>query len=803
MRRMHAPTLALLLACSHLLLATAATAEEVATDAGIAADYTPVQTGNGNPLFRPGLCRPLVQPPERILDTWAELDGYRAATADPGATEPANIDVTDPADDVAAEPETGVVTVRPRDGAPPPVQAEAGTMELQGEGVSRLEGDVWLQQGENFLSTEALQFDENSGIVETLAPARFGSRQIIIDAGHARYDTSIGQGRFTDSEFFLLGRNARGEADILERTGESTAKLEGVKYTSCPPEDEDWWLKASSMTLDQEEGIGTARNIRVAFMGVPFFYAPWISFPIDDKRKSGFLFPEFGDSGRTGPWLKLPYYLNLDPRYDATLTPYYMDEHGTMLESEFRYLFNWGAGTLAADYLPNDRQSETERHYYRFAHRSVLPGRWIAGVNYRQVSDEEYFQDFSGSGSATLVSHLSQQAGVQRNTLEWGAGMQVQRYQTVDPTIPESSRPYEKWPEVDYYYTPLPVGDWLWVSLDGNSTNFQRDDRLSGWRHQSVSAFSTDFGTPGLRTTPKLSWWQTEYDMEQPDGSALEISRGLPVASMDTLARLERPLASGGSQSLVPRLFYLYVPFRDQTDIPRFDTRATTDTLASLFRENRFTGPDRVGDENRVSFSLSTALTNPDGREWLTAAVARAWYLDDRQVQLSATAPANTRNASNYYAALEYLPSRSQRVTFDASLNKEEEELDFGSIQYHLQPVYDTVLQLAYRYRRQPSREPLEQVDISFAAPVAARWRIFGRAVYSLEEERSQETLAGFEYENCCWVFRTFNRRLIVNRDGEFDQGLWFQLELKGLSSVGRRIDDFLQRDIYGYGETP
>ncbi|MBW3567776.1 MAG: LPS assembly protein LptD, partial [Proteobacteria bacterium] len=607
---MRVPTLTLLLACGHLLHSPTGLAASPQTDSDAVDDdddYSSYAVVNTDPLYRPGLCPPLVQPPARILPTWAEME---RAEARPAAMVSANSEPTDlsaengivesDAADKTAEPEAASrPPATPRD---PPVQAEADRMKLQREGVSRLEGNVWLQQGEHFLSTNELQFDEATGVVETLAPARFGSRQMIVDAEHARYDTQLGQGEFSDAEFYLLKRNARGEADLLARTGETSARLEGVTYTSCPPEDEDWSLKASSMELDQEKGFGTARNVRIAFMGVPFFYNPWLSFPIDEQPNTGFLFPEFGDSGRTGPWLKLPYYLNLDPQYDATLTPYYMTDRGTMLESEFRYLFPWGAGTVGADILPEDRQTGTERHYYRFGHGSRLPAGWIAGISYRQVSDEEYFQDFSTSGNATLISHLSQHAAVQKNTLEWGAGVTLQRYQTVDPTIPEGSRPYEIWPRLNYYYTPLPVYDRLWLSLEGTSTNFQRDDRLAGWRHHSVTAISTDFGTPGLYATPRVAWWQTEYDMEQVDGSPLEISRGLPVASLDTLARFERPLASGGRQSLEPRLFYLHVPYREQSDIPRFETRATTDTLASLFRENRFTGPDRLGDENRVSF---------------------------------------------------------------------------------------------------------------------------------------------------------------------------------------------------------
>ncbi|HEX6927649.1 MAG TPA: LPS assembly protein LptD [Gammaproteobacteria bacterium] len=727
-------------------------------------------------------CPVAVQPPERIRDTWARLDRLE------GLAPPSPPSALDP-------PETAT-------GDPLPVQAEAGQVSLVQDGVSRLEGDVWLQQGENFLSSETVEFDRDTGVVRTLAPARFGSRQLILDAESASYDTSNGTGLFEEVDFYMPRQGGRGEADMLARTGEFTSTLEGVLYTTCPPDDEDWWLKASSLDLDREDGVGVARNVRLGFMGVPFFYLPWMSFPIDERRKTGFLFPELGDSGRNGAWIRLPYYLNLAPNMDATLTPHYMAERGTIMEGEYRYLFGWGAGELDATYLDEDRMTGAHRYHYRFGHVSILPADWIVSVDYQRVSDEEYFQDFAEGGTGLLRSHIAQVATLSKSELEYGARVQLLRYQTVDPTIPESSRPYEQWPEIDYYYAPLAFGDRLWFDLEGESVQFQRDDRVSGWRHHTATAFSMDFGDPGLRVTSQLAWWETKYDLEQPGGADLDFERGLPVTTLDLRARFSRALASNGEQTLEPRIFLVHIPFREQDAIPLFDTRQGSDTLAALFQPNRFSSVDRVGDAKRATLGLQTAFIGADGRQWFSAAMARAWYFDDREVQLGSTSEPGTEPASNYYAELEYLPTETQNLRLDLSYDPDEKRTDYGSIQYQFKPGEYQVLNLAYRFRRleDPTR-PLEQVDVSFATRLAGRWSVFGRAVYSLPEKRGQETLAGFEYETCCWAFRTFRRRFIYNRQGEFDESIWFQLELKGLSSVGRRIDEFLTEDIYGYGE--
>lgn len=767
---------------------------------------------------RPGLCPPFVQPPDRILPAWRDA----AARDQTSAGEPSPVQVLPSAWDdedqtlpaIAASPERPAATADPNAPDEPagPVEVEADRAELVGTGTSRLEGNVWLQQGERFLSTEILEFNESTGVVTTLAPAQFGTRQLLVDSKRATYNTQAGEGLFEGVEFYLPQRYARGEARMLARTGEQTARLEGVKYTTCPPDDEDWWLKASSMDIDQDKGLGTGRNVRVAFMGVPFFYVPWISFPIDERRMSGFLFPEFGNSGRNGTWLRTPYYLNLAPNYDATLAPHYMSERGLRMDGEFRYLFDWGQGMLEAEYLPNDPEyvdrngtAGADRYFYKFGHRSRLPASWWLAASYQQVSDEEYMQDFSESGRATLISHLPQMVTLASSDLEYGLALRFQRFRTIDPTIPEASRPYEKWPEIDYYYTPLALWDRLWFELDGESVNFQRADRDQGWRHHASPAFSVDLGSPALRLTPKLSWWHTQYDLTGAGGDALTLQRGLPVASLDIRSRFARLLETGSSQTLEPRLYYLYVPYREQDAIPLFDTRGTSDSISSLFRENRFTGIDRVGDENRATLGLTSRLITQAGREWFSAAIARAWHLEDRRVSLRPTLPPPEPTVSDYYSRLRYAPSERQNFLLDLSWDPSDEHVSFGSAQYQFRPADTTVVNLAYLYRRDDDTmiqpQTIEQAGVSFTAPLGRRWRVFGKAVYSLQDEHSQETMAGFEYENCCWVFRTLRRRYIFNRGGEFDNALWFQLEFKGLSSVGRRVDEFLADDIYGYGE--
>lgn len=766
-------------------------------------------------LPRPALCPPMISPPARILPAWQSAAAReRAAAPQTVVVQAYEPSWDDEAWDYAGSGLTTVPAEEARPTAPVDAEeettdsgaliAEADFADLQRGGISRLEGDAWIQQGEQFLNSDVLEFEEDTGLVRALSPATFGTRQMIIDSDSAVYNTQLGEGFFEGVEFYLPQHYARGSATTLARTGEFTASLEGVKYSTCPPEKEDWWLKAGRMEMDQETGRGTGRNVRVAFKGVPFFYVPWISFPIDDRRMSGFLFPDFGESGRNGAWLSVPYYLNLAPNYDATITPHYMDRRGLRLDGQFRYLFPWGQGVAETEYLDEDRVLGERRYYHRLSHRTALPGNWRFSALYQRVSDEEYVQDFSESGRATLVSHLPQTVTFSKSELMYGATVRYQRFQTVDPTIPEARRPYEKWPEIGYYYAPQPLFGDIWFQLDGESVNFQRDNRLEGWRHHVAPAFSTDIGYPALRMTPRVAWWHTEYDLVDPADETVNLSRTVPVASLDMRSRFARRLSAGGSHTLEPRLYYLHVPYRDQDAIPLFDTRVASDSLGTLFRENRFTGPDRVGDENRVTLGLGSRLIDTGGREWFSAQIARAWHLEDRRVTLRPNQEPPPSSVSDYYGRLKYLPSERQNVQLDLSWDPGSEQVNAGSLQYQFRPADDTVLNLSYLFRRErnAANPALEQAGISFAAPIRGRWQVFGKAIYSIEDERSQETMYGFEYESCCWMFRAVKRRYIYNREGDFDTALWFQLELKGMSSVGRRIDDFLVDDIYGYGET-
>lgn len=689
------------------------------------------------------------------------------------------------------------------------ITLEADRADVNPTGFSQLSGDVFYRQGNRFATSESLQYNRDTGLIRSDVPIRFGNGEMIVDAATLEYLSSDGTGTLTDAQFYLPARHAHGGSDSIAILSDTQSELNAVSYSTCTPGDEDWILRASSMELDTEEGFGVGRNVRVAFMGVPFFYIPWISFPIDDRRKTGFLFPEYGSSSLSGDILRVPYYINIAPNLDATLTPHIMSKRGARLDTEFRYLFeSIGTGEVDYEYLDEDRITGERRYRGRLQHRKPFESGWLAIVDYNAVSDPEYLQDFTENGGATTISFVSQSALLQKTGNDFGMSLRVQSFETVDPTISPANYPYELLPELNLFYKPLPYFGLIEFGIDGQFTDFEATDRINGYRHHVNPSLALNLGIPGVEITPRLSYWATTYQLTEADNvTERDEHRRIPVSSLDIRSVFETRLDNGFIQTLAPRLFYLNVPYEDQDAVPRFDSREPSAVLSQLYRENRFTGLDRLGDTEQLTIGFETRLLDSGSyQDLFRFEMARAWYFKDREVGLNPGDPAQTAEKSDLFAAISYTPSADLDFRLDTSWQPGSNRVQTTTLRSRYSPWNEGSVELSYSFRRDLvistiDPRPLEQARLAFTTPVTDRWKLFGKLVYSIPEQQSYETLLGVEYESCCWAFRTFQRRYIFNRDGEFNSALWLQLELKGLSSVGRKADEFLTEEISGYGE--
>ncbi len=682
-------------------------------------------------------------------------------------------------------------------GVPGTIQLEAGRVEAQlgAEPSAVMSGGILLRRDDKLAGADTARYDPDNRSLHLEGGVRYEDpgTQIASDSAEFAYET--GRIRFEGAEFSLGSSQGRGAADALEINQDGRLVLEGVEYTTCPPGSEDWLLRGKSIDLDTREGVGTAKGIKLQFRGIPILYAPYMSFPIGDARKSGVLTPEIGSAGRSGNEIRVPYYFNIAPNYDATITPRLLTSRGLQLETQFRYLTEKNEGVITAEYLNDDSILKQARHQVRFQHRTLFDNGWRNSLDYREVSDSQYFEDLGGSLSISSITHLDRNVRFDYYGERFSLFGQVQDYQTIDDAIRPVDEPYRRIPQL------LASGSWplglLRLGIRGEVVNFDRDVGVTGWRLNASPSVGLPIARPGWFVSPALAVDHTRYELgDVPSGDPTNPSRSVPIGSLDTGMVLERTMgAANRVQTLEPRLLYVHIPHRDQDGLPLFDTITPDLNLVQLYRKNRFLGIDRIGDTDQLSIGVtSRVLDVSSGQELMTATVGQTRYFSDRQVALPETTVSNIER-SDYIAQLSFL--LLENVNFDfghqwgtggSGTTKSEARLQY-------RPASNKLLNLAYRYRR----DSLEQGDLSWSWPVSTQWNFVGRYNFSFRDEEVLEQFFGLEYESCCWGLRLVSRRHISTRDGTRDSSFGLQLVLKGMTSVGTAADKLLERGILGY----
>ena len=604
-----------------------------------------------------------------------------------------------------------------------------------------------------------------------------------------------------------------GTAKKAEKVSEEVVKLEEATYSTCDFSDRDWEVKANKVTLDREKGIGYARDVVAKFKDVPIFYTPWMSFPLNDERKTGFLAPVFGSSSSSGTELQTPFYWNLAPNYDALLTPRYLSKRGVQANVETRYLTQKSLGSANVSYL-DDKEFDDDRYLVSLNHQHIFSPSLNFNGTYNKASDDLYFEDLGDSIGISSTQRLERRGDLNYNANHFGGNwdglLRVQQFQIVDQTVAPEDFPYKRLPQVllRNTYNYLPVG--FEFNSEGEWVSFEHDDLVQGERLNLYTELSRPFSTPGYYLTPSMRWRYTNYDLsnseQDPNNTDFpnSISRTLPSFSVDSGLIFEKLVSeSAYRQTLEPRLYYLYTPFRDQENIPTFDTGEFEFSYSQLFRDNRFTGPDRIGDANQLTLALTTRYLNQSsGKELLRASIGQIYYFSDRRVTLDADDPEEDTNDSEIASELQISLNDRWQAIAAAIYDTEESQFDRINTGMQYRASNNFIFNAGYRYRRMD----FSQSDVSFVYPISEKWRTIGRWIYDFRDQRDLDLLGGIEYDTCCWKFRVVARRFvnetdidIVNSEGNYNNSIQFQLTLKGLTSVGSNIDDELQQGIRGY----
>lgn len=685
-------------------------------------------------------------------------------------------------------------------------------------GTSTLRGDAEITRNTQQVRADFIEYDEPADTADLKGNVNYWDEALYLQSNDAYLTFDDGVGDFNNANYILIDSRGRGQADHLLADVGTRTKMKNVRYTTCDPGDEFWYFTASKLDLDHEESRGTARNFVLRVKDVPVFYSPYLSFPLSNERKSGFLAPTYGNTNRHGFQVETPYYWNIAPQMDATLAPRVYTDSGVMAVGEYRYMFNEGIGQVNVEYLPNDTQRDDDhRNFISFQHDQTFFQRGRLDINYSRVSDKFYFEDFGGQISATSTRFLEQRADAyyRGNNFghNWNIRTRVQNFQTVDRSVPITSRPYRRLPQILFNASSPRRNNSINYGISTQTTYFARDeelaftnnlaanDNINGARLHLEPYISYPMRTVATYVEPKVSLDYVQYDLDNSNLFDDNPSRVVPKFSVDSGIFFERETSLFKRkliQTLEPKLFYLYVPETDQSDLPVFDTGLYTTDFNTLFLENRFSGPDRQGDANQVTLALSSFFIDQEtGRDLGNISVGQIFYLKDRDVTLPG---GNIRDEDSSAIVAEVNARMIQDWEFGGNIIWDP-NVGNGTDKIGLRAVYNPepgkVVNMSYRVRRVAT--DIEQSDISFRWPLGKNWSMVGRWNYAIPEGRSLETFGGIEYQSCCWGVRAVARRYLTDIDGEFQTGIFLQLELKGLTGFGKETVNFLQQQIPGY----
>ncbi|MEN9728470.1 MAG: hypothetical protein RL434_2836 [Pseudomonadota bacterium] len=703
-------------------------------------------------------------------------------------------------------------------------EVRSDTARVVDNDVTEFFGHAELVKDRAAVRAEEISFDQITEIGRAEGDAYLWQDSFLWRGERALFNLADEQTRLSDGNYWLTDRQGRGQAGLIRNDGLSNiTRLKDVDYTTCPRTAETWKFSASKLKLDHDADRGYATHTLIRVKGVPVFYLPYMSFPLSDKRKSGFLAPTAGSSSESGFDFRIPYYLNIAPNQDATITPRVISDRGEMMTGEYRYKGAEFYSEVDFSFLPgddlengDDRSSFTLIHQQRYADRRGS----IDGL-IQNVSDARYLEDFGGSLSMTSLRFLDRRLATTYNGDGWSVFGLLQSYQTVDDSFSAgASGPYKRLPQVIAQTNFMERHLRPHFHALSEVTYFDRENSVTGTRVAVDPTVSLPFIMPWAYVKPSLGLRYTGYMLENAGEYADSENRAVPMFSLDSQLSLERRIdfmGTGLLQTFEPRVYYLLVPKVGQDDTPVFDSGYFDFSFINLFRENRFSGHDRIGDANQLTVAITSRNFSLDsGRELFRTSIGQVYYFRDREITLPPFSPEDllARGIDDPFLILpgtvvqesgtseivgEVITNLTRDLSARVTLQWDPDQSQTNKSAFAMRYASEegTVVNLGYRQRR--ALTDVEQTDISFRLPMTESLSLIARWAYSLQTQQALEVVGGIEYESCCWGIRLLSRRYIRNVEGEFDNAIFMQAELKGLAGVGRAASSFLERSIPGY----
>ena len=710
---------------------------------------------------------------------------------------------------------SGAVTLSSGSGQPglrPPAYISADRIEGTSDKEVTATGKAEIRKGNIFVGADSLRYFSQSEEVLATGNVRIERDGDVVTGSSLRYRSRDATGEFENIEYTLLPRRktssqvspapGHGRAASLIFEGEDQLRLKDANFTTCKPGSSGWYAQADELQLDMTREVGSARGARIYFLDQPILYTPWLDFALNDNRKSGVLPAGVGSTSQGGVEVSIPYYFNIAPNLDFTLTGRYMQKRGGQLNGQLRYLEPTYTGEFRFEMLPNDKVIHTQRSALTLNH-AYNDGKFVGGININKVSDDSYFRDLSSRINLTAQTNLIRDGFVGFNDTWWGSGTyntvaRVQRFQTLqDPNSPVVS-PYGRVPQVTLSALRQDVQG-MDVSVAGEYVDFSHPTKIIGRRFTAYPSVSLPLLSSGSFLTPKLGLHSTKYMLDRnPAGTPENISRAIPVFTLDGGLVFERETSLAGSaftQTLEPRAYYLRVPYKNQNAVPLFDTAVADFNYAQIFSENSFVGGDRINDANQLTLAMTSRLLAPgSGQEAIRATLGQRYYFSNQQVTLNPTDTPRTFKSSDWLAALSGPIAPKWTAETALQYNGRADRTERVTVSARYQPERFKTLNLSYRYLR----DQLGQVDVSGQWPLGGGWYGIGRYNYSLRDSRVIESLGGLEYNGDCWVGRVVMQRF-ATATGQTTNAMFVQLELNGFSRIGSNPLETLKRNIPGY----
>lgn len=672
---------------------------------------------------------------------------------------------------------------------------------VDNEALTTFTGNVHAQQADRSIQADYVRYDRRTGEFEANGNLIYSTSEMTVSGDSANMNLNESTGTVENANYFTGVVNGRGTADRITIKSPVEIQLDEATYTTCPPDDNAWQLVADEIHLDKSTSQGTASGVVLKMSNIPIMYLPYIRFPISDARLTGLLYPGIGTSNKRGTEISIPFYWNIAPNLDATINARNMSRRGLMLENEFRYLTGTSKGGFEYSYL-DDKLYGDRREKVSWTHSVVPEPGWSSTINYNYVSDVQYLEDFSSSLGTSSVTYLDRRGQLDYNSEQFVVSTLFQDHQNIS-----GEQPYKRQPQIQFNTRFSNEENRLNYDVNTELVNFdhKNKNKVIGQRVKVNPYVSYPIRNDAGFFIPKLALHYLSYNLDQNAASQNNnVSVAVPVLSMDTGLFLERDTNLAGTgllHTLEPRLYYLYAPYKNQDDLPVFDTALTTFSDTFLFSENRFSGNDRIGDANQLTAALTTRFYRQDsGQEVLNATLGQIVYFRDRQVTLPGQS-VDSANRSSYIASLSFTPNSRVKLSGEMQWNPRSNNTEVGNSRLQYDAGGGRVINLHQRFRR----NELRTQGASFAWRTGPAWQFFGGSEYDLENGHRLQNFLGVRYDNCCWGVRfvgieRFNQTL-SGIEPRYENAFYVEIELKGLSSLGSRkdIDRLLENGILGY----